>query len=419
MTNKKDKKGRVLKQGEDQIKDGRYRYRYTDQYGKRHTIYSWKLITTDKIPVGKKPDKSLREKIAEINEDLYNGIDTYSAQNNVASLIQNYLNLKINLAVTTKNNYTHMFNKNIKDSFLGKMKICDVKKSDIKRFYAYLYGEKNFTIGTIQLYQNLIFPAFQMAVDDDMIRKNPCKNCMKDYVKGSVSSPRIPLTREEQSKLLEFVKNSNVYNDSYSLLSFLLGTGCRISEALGLTWENINFDDKYITIDHQVIYKKKTDTIQYFVAPTKTKKARKIPIQNDLIEILLKHKRDTYFTSISSGLEVDGLHHFVFVNREGNIKTPNTIVRTFHLIRDAFNKEEVKNAIKEGRDPFVMSDFTPHVLRHTFCTRCAENGMDVKVLQEIMGHANITVTMQVYNFATFDRTQKEVEKIDSVLTLSV
>ena len=419
MATKKDSKGRNLKSNESQLKDGRYRYRYIDKYGKRQAVYAWKLVPTDKTPIGKKEDISLREKIREIERDLSDGIDTYTSHSSVNDLIEKYLNLKIKLAVTTKNNYIHMWEKNIKDSFLGIMRICDVKKSDVQRYYAELYQEKKFAVGTIQLYQNLLYPAFQMAVDDSIIRLNPCRNCMKDYVQGSMSSTKYPLTRTEQATLLSFVKGNNFYSNSYALIAFMLGTGCRISEALGITWDDINLEEKYINVDHQVIYKKKGESIAYFSAPTKTKKARKIPLKDDLIAILKQHKSDTYFTSISSGFEVDGFKNFVFTNREGKLKTPHTIVRTFHGIRDMYNKEEELDAAEEFRDPVLLPSFTPHTLRHTFCTRMAENGMDVKVLQEIMGHANIQVTMQVYNHATFERTQKAVEETESALKVSV
>ena len=419
MATKKDSKGRNLKSNESQLKDGRYRYRYIDKYGKRQAVYAWKLVPTDKTPIGKKEDISLREKIREIERDLSDGIDTYTSHSSVNDLIEMYLNLKIKLAVTTKNNYIHIWEKNIKDSFLGIMRICDVKKSDIQRYYAELYQEKKFAVGTIQLYQNLLYPTFQMAVDDSIIRLNPCRNCMKDYVQGSMSSTKYPLTRAEQSTLLSFVKGNNFYSNSYTLIAFMLGTGCRISEALGITWDDINLEEKYINVDHQVIYKKKGESIAYFSAPTKTKKARKIPLKDDLIAILKQHKSDTYFISKSSGFEVDGYKNFVFTNREGKLKTPNTIVRTFHGIRDMYNKEEELDAVEEFRDPVLLPSFTPHTLRHTFCTRMAENGMDVKVLQEIMGHANISVTMQVYNHATFERTQKAVDETESALKASV
>ena len=403
-------------QNEDQRADGRYRYRYTDKYGKRRDIYAWKLVPTDKTPAGKKEDLSLREKIREIERDTMDGIDTYTSHSSVNELIEAYLKLKIQLAVTTKENYHHMWEKNIKDSFIGKARVCDVKKSDIQRFYAYLKEERNFTTNTIQLYQNLLFPAFQMAVDDSVIRLNPCRNCMKDYARGSMSSTKLPLSRVEQEKLLKFVKEDYIYKPSYPLIAFLLGTGCRISEALGMTWDDINFEERYVSVNHQVIYKKKDGAVVYFAAPTKTKKERKVPIQKDLLEILRKLRDDTYFISKASGFEVDGYSNFVFINNAGKLKTQHTIVRTFHGIRDAYNKEETAKAYEESREPVLLPDFTPHTLRHTFCTRMAENGVDVKVLQEIMGHANISVTMQVYNHADFARTQKAVESLPDVLT---
>lgn len=415
MVIKKDKKNRKLMQNEDQMPNGRYRYRYTDKYGNRHAIYSWRLVPTDKLPAGKKEDLSLREKIREIEKDTMDGIDTYTSHSSVNELIQSYLKLKIQLAVTTKENYHHMWEKNIRDSFIGKARVCDVKKSDIQRFYAYLKEERSFSTNTIQLYQNLLFPAFQMAVDDSVIRLNPCRNCMKDYARGSMSSTKLPLSRAEQERLLAFVREDYIYKPSYPLIAFLLGTGCRISEALGMTWDDINFEERYVSVNHQVIYKKKDGAVVYFAAPTKTKKERKVPIQKDLFEILRKHRDDTYFISKASGFEVDGYSNFVFINNAGKLKTQHTIVRTFHGIRDAYNKEETAKAYEEFREPVLLPDFTPHTLRHTFCTRMAENGIDVKVLQEIMGHANISVTMQVYNHASFERTQKAVDELRPVL----
>ena len=99
------------------------------------------------------------------------------------------------------------------------------------------------------------------------------------------------------------------------------------------------------------------------------------------------------------------------------MKTPNTTVRTFHGIRDAYNREEISLAEDEGREPELMPDFSPHTLRHTFCTRMAENGLDIKVLQYIMGHKNISVTMQVYNHCNDLRAQKAVESLENVMNI--
>lgn len=165
MATKKDNKGRVLKQNEDQLKDGRYRYRYTDKYGKRSAVYAWKLVKTDKTPNGKKEDISLREKILNIEKDLRDGINIDISNITVVDLIKRYLDIKTQLANSTKINYAHILEKNIKGTQLGSMKICDVKKSDILKYYSYLYADRKFKPSTIQLYQNILFPAFQLAVD--------------------------------------------------------------------------------------------------------------------------------------------------------------------------------------------------------------------------------------------------------------
>lgn len=404
----KDLKGRNLNPNEDQLKDGRYRYRYTDKSGNRKAVYAWKLVKTDKTPQGKREDLSLREKEKQIEKDLDEGINTTSANMTVAELILYYIETKPKLANATRNNYLHITEKNIKTNVFGSLKISNVKKSDVKNYYSYLYKKKKFSVGTIQLYQNLIYPAFQLAVEDNLIRLNPCKGCMKEYVRGSMSSTKYPLTVKEQTNLLRFVENHNIYSKYYVMIAFMLGTGCRIGEMMGLTWNDIDFENAFVDINHQVIYKKKDGKTVHYVEPPKNRTVRKIPLQKDIMRILKKHKENTYFLSRMAEVSVDGLDTFVFLNSQMNLYTPNTIVRAFHEIREVYN-ETVEDETE------LLRDFSPHTLRHTFCTRMAEKGVDVKVLQEIMGHKNISVTMQVYNHADFERAQKEVQALPSVL----
>ena len=415
MEQKKDFKGRNLKQGEDQLKDGRYRYRYTDKYGKRKAVYSWKLVKTDRTPQGKKDGFCLREIEKNIERDINDGLLTYQSNSlTVYTLIMRYLSIKPQIANSTMQNYIHMVDKNIKHNRLGLMKVADVKKSDIKKFYAYLYEERKFAASTLQLYQNIIFPAFQMAVDDDIIRKNPCQYCMKDYVRGGLSSKKHPFTREEQKALLNYVKNSNIYSKYYVMVAFMLATGCRIGEVIGLTWDDIDLEKGFLSINHQIIYKKiiKEGVIKHYADKPKNRTSRIIPLQKDIIAILSNYKMQTYFISKSNEYEVDGYSNFVFLNKEMKLYTPNTLTRVFHNLRDSYNKSH------DERDGDVMlPDFSAHTFRHTFCTRMAENGMDIKVLQEIMGHKNISVTMQVYNHVLVDRTQSEVERVGSALVV--
>ena len=415
MKIKKDSRNRNLQPGEDQMQNGRYRYRFTDKNGLRQQIYAWKLVPSDRTPKGKKEDLSLREKEQLALQDDKDGINTKAGEMTVIALINKYLDSKPHLADTTLNNYKRMLEWNIEPNKLGKMNIKDVKKSDILMFYKYLYQKKNYSDGTIQLYQNLIYPAFQMAVEDDSIRKNPCAGCMKDYNPNGIQSDKIPLTREETAELFEFLASDTYYGHALYLVAFILGTGCRIGEALGMTWNDIHLDEKYVDVNHQMIYKEKVrgEKMRYYITEPKHGSSRKIPIQDDLVSLLKRYKQETYFLSKSSGFEVDGLSEFVFINKNLRVVTPGTFNRTLHGIAKGISKN--RRAENDTAPAFPI--FSAHILRHTYCTRMAENGCDVKVLQELMGHKNIQVTMQVYNHATFERNFTEVEKIPSVTEL--
>lgn len=412
---KKDSKGRNLKANEDQLKDGRYRYRYTDRYGNRKAIYAWKLIETDKTPPKKKNDKCLRQKERDLQLDIDVGLHTFDAkQLTVGALVEKYLKTK-SIAESTINNYTDMLEKHIRPTNFGKLYVSDVRKSDVQAFYAYLRNTLHFAIGSIQLYQNLIYPSFQMAVEDDMIRKNPCKGCMRDY-KSSADSSRVALSREEQRELLSFVQNSVVYNRYYPMIVFMLGTGCRIGETMGITWNDIDFDKAILHINHQVIYKKKKteehpkgQIVHYITAP-KNKTSRDIPLQSDVLQILKEYKGKTYEISLNMGPTLGGYSNFVFLNSNLHLHTPNTLTRAFHNIVDAFNVEAELNGVD-----MRLPTFSAHTFRHTFCTRMAENKIDVKVLQTIMGHKTLAITMQVYNHVSNQRAIEEIKSLPSVL----
>lgn len=415
MEQKKDNKGRNLKAGEDQLKDGRYRYRYIDKNGGRQAEYSWRLVVTDKTPKGKKDKPPLREIEKQIQRDLEDGISIYKSKTmTVNEMLDAYFSTKANLQDSTLSNYIDLMNKNVKPNALGKMVVANVKKSDIKTFYAYLRKDRKFATTTIQLYQNILYPAFQLAVDDSIIRLNPCKGCMKEYVRGGLSTTKYPLTRQEQSALLHFIENDNVYSKYYAMVAFMLGTGCRIGEVIGLTWDDIDFETQTVSINHQVIYRKQVETnkCRHYISLPKNKTCRTIPLQKEIYQIMHQYKKQTYFKSMYSEYSLDGYSKFVFLNSELKLYTPNTITRALHSMRDTFNAGQ-----DVAMGDLILPDFSAHTFRHTFCTRMAENGIDIKVLQEIMGHKTIAVTMQVYNHVLEEHKKKTLENIASALVV--
>ena len=99
---RRDNKGRLLKSGESQRSDGRYAYKYIDTFGEPQFVYSWKLVPTDKVPAGKRPCLSLREKIKQIQKDLDDGIDTIGKKMTVCQLYEKYTRQRGNVRKGTQ-----------------------------------------------------------------------------------------------------------------------------------------------------------------------------------------------------------------------------------------------------------------------------------------------------------------------------
>lgn len=389
---RKDNRGRILRTGEAQRANGTYTYRYQDLNGKRRQIYAKDLA-------------ELRRKEKEIQKDLDDQIDTDAANRTLNEQFERYMGSKPNLANSTFENYWHFWNKHIKDSAIGNKKLSDIRKSDILFFYTNLKkdGIRN---TSIQLYQNILYPCFQLAVDDNVIRSNPCKDCMKEFSEDD-SKERESLSSDEQDALLKYTRNDQYYGWYYPLFVFILETGCRRGEALGITWKDIDFKNKTIKIDHQLIYKKKDGKFQFYISKPKTKSGERIiPMSDQLYTLLEEYKRKTIFTSKASGIEVDGYQEFVFLNKEGGLIYPHGINRALDKIIKQYNETHSNQ----------LPHISAHTLRHTACTRMAERGMDVKVLQYIMGHANISVTMEIYNHVDLDRIKKEMDRINKVVS---
>lgn len=160
---RKDVKGRNLKDGEDQMPDGRYRFRYIDKNGQRQAVYSWCLVPTDKTPVGKRNGLSLREKEAEIQKDSQDGIDGRKANKiTLNDMFNLYMAGKHELKQSTRTNYNYMYKNYVSES-LGLKKIGSIKYSDIKAFYNSLIREKGFKPNSMEIINTILHPTFTLV----------------------------------------------------------------------------------------------------------------------------------------------------------------------------------------------------------------------------------------------------------------
>ena len=225
ISKRRDDKGRVLQQGEWQEPSGRYRYKYTDSLGKRKTLYSWRLTESDKMPEGKRTDSSLREKERKVQSLQMQGIT--GSKLTVIELVERYLSLKTGVKHNTLANYNFVVNVLKKEEFSHK-KVDDVKLSDAKIFLIKLQRDGR-GYSSIHSIRGVLRPAFQMAVDDDLILKNPF-----GFELGTIlvndSQKREAVSLEDEARFLEFVKNDPHYNRYYDAFYILFKTGLRISD---------------------------------------------------------------------------------------------------------------------------------------------------------------------------------------------
>ncbi len=381
---RKDSKGRVLKKGESERNDGRYMYRFTN-CGKRITIYADTL-------------KELREQEEQIQYDLHDGIQIRQKQDQVSlnDLFEVLMTTK-KISESTKINQITMWDNHIRDG-LGKYKVDKVLPSAIKLFYASL-DKKGYSRSTIKLLHTLLHQCFDLALDDDLIRKNPTERCLKDN--GKPAEETIALSVKQQKNLLEFAEQSKVYRSHLPMLQVMLGTACRCGELIGLTWGDIDFQKEVICIDHQLIYRKIGKTYELHVTSPKTSAGvRTLPLTPELKAAFERQRLLNFINHIPRTYRIGKYKDFIFLSKNGKPMMPSGVNNILYNLVRAYNKQEKTLSEEEGREPEYMPMISAHALRHTACTRLAETGVDIKVLQYIMGHANADITINVYTHLT-------------------
>ena len=399
---KRDNKGRILKTGESQRKDGRYDFRYIDmRTGKRVTIYDSDLA-------------ELRKKEREIQRAIEDGLNTTAEAKkaNLNTLFEQYMTI-IQVEESTRLSYKGLWERHVQKA-IGSMKVVDIRPSHIKAFYADM-TRKGYAWGTLKIIHGILCPLFTSAMEDDIILRNPAQGNLNGF--GVKPKEREALSVEEQEKLISFVENSSCYSWHLPLITVMIGTACRIGEISGLTWDDLNLQDGEIAITHQLVYKNYGDGCRFHKEPPKTEAGiRNIPMSRAVRQALNEQRKQQLILGIDRSYEVDGLKGFVFTSKSGAPLAPNAINNMLKNIVDACNKQEEARAVSEKRKPCIIHHVSAHILRHTGCTRMAEAGIDPKVLQYVMGHADIGVTMSIYNHVSGkDRVVKEMAKLDAVI----
>ena len=391
-TRRRDHKNRILRPRESQQMNGRYRYTYYEN-GKQKSLYSWKLEPTDKMPVGKRPDISLREKIAELQrQELLFG--NYVGGNyTVIDLVERYVAQRQGVCQSTKEGYQTTLNVLKKDRF-GKRKIKDIKISDAKMWFIQLQNNGR-GYSSIRNIRGVVRPAFQMAVDDDLLLKNPFDFKMDSVIKND-SKKRNAVTLDQQEQFLEFVRTDKHYSKYYDAVYILFHTGLRISEFCGLTVADIDMTRRNINVNHQLL---RLSNMKYTITDTKTDSGtRVLPMTQDVYECFQRSIKIRKRPKVEP--MVDKCIGFLCLDKNGMPKVAGEWEKYFKHMVGKYNRTH----------KVQMPNITPHVCRHTYCTNMARAGVNPKSLQYLMGHAEMDTTMDVYTHFGYEEAKKEVEK---------
>ena len=398
---RRDNKNRILHNGEIQKADGRYRFKYQDINGRTSYVYSWRLDKNDPTPKGKPRDLSLREKEKQIEQDLFNQVVPNGGNLTVIQLVEKYVSLKTGVRQTTVTGYKTVINVLKKEPF-GRIRIDKVKTSDAKAWLIKLQKKDGRGYSSIHSIRGVLRPAFEMALNDDLIRKNPFAFELSSVVVND-SVTREAITRKQERDLLKFIKEDAHFCRYYDAVYILFNTGLRISEFCGLTIKDIDFKKMRINVERQL---QRSSNMEYIIEKPKTESGtRFVPMTKEVAEC---------FKNIISNREnpkvepmVDGIVGFLCLDKNDMPMVALHWEKYMQHIREKYN------SIYKVQMPCV----TPHVCRHTFCSKMAKAGMNPKTLQYIMGHADISVTLNTYTHVNFEDAQSEMERLSSVQAL--
>ncbi len=371
----KDLKGKELGVGISQQKDGLYVARFTSRAGKR-------------IAKRFKKYQECRQWIADAMYNDEHSDIRFSSNMTVDAWYEYWINLKRRvLRKRTIYSYEFYYKKHVK-LYMGKMLLSEVNSLLCQKVLLDM-ADKGLKTSTIKIVKSFMFSLFESAKENGIIDYNPCNRKIEARI-GKDSEERMALTLEEQRKLLSVV--SETRNECQ--FRFILQTGIRISELTGLKWSDIDFDKKVMNIERILSYNQATRTFEY--GPPKSKAGiRCVPLTDEAIKILKKKKEQNKKLKVIP-LEWSDL---IFLSKNGTPVHTTTYDRSLKIICE---KAKIRC-------------ISVHILRHTFATRCIEGGMLPKILQKILGHSNIAMTMNLYVHATEDEKIKEIEMVAPAL----
>ena len=342
--------------------------------------------------------KELEEKIKKIENELDNNIS--STKLTLGALIEKWLfDVHANtIKSTTMQRYYTVYKNYIKDSPIYDIKVQKIKAMDIQEYYNALFkkGKSSSIINYINL---IIAPTIRYAFNNDIIIKDFSRSLIVPKDKNTVDNKNkiVPFTIEEQEAFIKAIRG----NELEVLFITALNTGMRIGELLALTWKDIK--DNTITVNKTLVSDRDVskDGISTIGAATNAPKTensnRTISIPVKLSKLLKQHKLKQLDNELI-GTKYHQNNDLVFCTQYGKYLNGDITRRKFQqILKD--------NDIKPRK---------LHDLRHTYATRLFEAGVNPKVVQTMLGHSSVSMTLDIYTHVLDNLKDKAMDKLEEL-----
>lgn len=379
-----DKNGNKLPKGITLRSDGRYMGRFT-YYGERYTVYDEDL-------------KQVKRKLDDLRYELEHGLYAKESEVTVDSWFQTWIDeyKKPTVKKGTVGVYVDTYDSYIRKPF-GKKKLKDLRPEQIQNLYNRL-NLKGYSKSTIELVSVVLGGMYKQAYKNELVKRNPVP--LTTLPKMQTPEERRVLTKEEQEIFLNAARN----NQYYYVYKLALSTGLRNGEVRGLEWSDIDFQNRIIHVRSTLVQ----NSYGFYKDTPKTKSSyRDIPMLDSVYELLKEHRKEQSERKILLGSlwhPAEGLENLVVTTTMGS------------PVGKAYFNNGIKNLVKEIQKTVPDFEYISfHGLRHTFATRCIENGMNPQVLKAIMGHSKLSITMDLYAHVLPDEKMKEMQKLQNCI----
>lgn len=310
--------------------------------------------------------------------------------------------------------YEGIYRNYIDNNNIGNIKLKDLRSTPLQNYYNSLVAEESKTPATIKSINKCLKSCLSQAIKEGYILKNYA--CFVNLPKAPITDNNIinAFTLDEQ----QIFMREAMKNNKGIFYVFALGTGLRLGEILALKWSDISFNNKSVNVNKSI---KETYTFDenekrnYTIVEQepKTKKSyRTVPLNDNLLELLKDHKKKQVIEhEKNEDVYIDKF--LVFATPAGNYLGFSNIRKIFKKIIDKYNN----SLDDEDKKKKSLPDIRIHDLRHTFATRLFENDVAPRTVQEFLGHADITTTMNIYTHVMKETKDDAIDKINHIFKL--